>query len=84
MRPNKIKQMWRDGKYVTMGWLSVSHPFTAEVMARQDFDTLCIDMQHGTTDMGQGPMEEAGEQVDEAKEGATATDTTTPPPATTP
>ncbi|HEX2437582.1 MAG TPA: aldolase/citrate lyase family protein [Methylomirabilota bacterium] len=51
MRPNKIKQMWRDGKYVTMGWLSVSHPFTAEVMARQGFDTLCIDMQHGTTDM---------------------------------
>ena len=47
MRPNKMKQMWRDGRYITMGWLSVSHGFTAEVMARQGFDALCVDMQHG-------------------------------------
>ena len=52
MRPNKMKQMWRDGKWITMGWLSVSHSFTAEVMARQGFDALVVDMQHGTTDMG--------------------------------
>ncbi|MBI3636073.1 MAG: 2,4-dihydroxyhept-2-ene-1,7-dioic acid aldolase [Candidatus Rokubacteria bacterium] len=51
MRPSKVKQMWRDGRWVTMGWLSVSHGFTAEVMARQGFDALCIDMQHGLTDM---------------------------------
>src|SRR5262245_62486436 len=44
-------QMWRDGKYITLGWLSVSHGFTAEVMARQGFDALCVDMQHGLTDM---------------------------------
>src|SRR5262252_6860913 len=43
--------MWRDGKFVTLGWLSVSHGFTAEVMARQGFDALCVDMQHGLTDM---------------------------------
>jgi 4-hydroxy-2-oxoheptanedioate aldolase len=43
--------MWRDGKCVTLGWLSVSHGFTAEVMARQGFDALCVDMQHGTADM---------------------------------
>ena len=48
MRPNKIKQMWRDGKCVTLGWLSVSHGITAEVMARQGFDALCVDLQHGT------------------------------------
>ena len=36
MRPNKMKQIWRDSKWVTMGWLSVSHGFTAEVMARQE------------------------------------------------
>lgn len=52
MRPNKIKQMWRDGKYVTLGWLSIAHGFTAEVMARQGFDALCIDLQHGTSEMG--------------------------------
>src|SRR3954454_17819603 len=51
MRPNKIKQMWRAGKCVTLGWLSVSHGFTAEVMARQGFDALCVDLQHGTAEM---------------------------------
>jgi 4-hydroxy-2-oxoheptanedioate aldolase len=44
MRPNKIKQMWRAGQCVTLGWLSVSHGFTAEVMARQGFDALCVDL----------------------------------------
>ena len=65
MRANKIKQMWRDGKFVTMGWLSVSHGFTAEVMARQGFDTLCVDMQHGLTDMNDvWPMLQAISQTD--------------------
>jgi 4-hydroxy-2-oxoheptanedioate aldolase len=65
VRPNKIKQMWRAGQYVTMGWLSISHGFTAEVMARQGFDTLCIDMQHGTTEMNDvWPMLQAISQTD--------------------
>lgn len=65
MRPNKIKQMWRDGRWVTMGWLSVSHGFTAEVMARQGFDALVVDMQHGTTDMSDlWPMLQAISQTD--------------------
>jgi 4-hydroxy-2-oxoheptanedioate aldolase len=51
MRSNKIKQMWRDGKSTSLGWLSASHSFTAEVMARQGFDALCIDLQHGTAEM---------------------------------
>jgi 4-hydroxy-2-oxoheptanedioate aldolase len=51
VRPNKVKQAWREGRWVTMGWLSISHGFTAEVMARQGFDALCVDMQHGLTDM---------------------------------
>ncbi len=57
--------MWRDGKFVTLGWLSVSHGFTAEVMARQGFDALCVDMQHGTTDMSDvWPMLQAISQTD--------------------
>jgi 4-hydroxy-2-oxoheptanedioate aldolase len=48
-----------------MGWLSVSHGFTAEVMARQGFDALCVDMQHGTTDMSDlRPMLQAISQTD--------------------
>ena len=51
MRPNKIKQMWNEGKPVTLGWLSLANTFSAEVMARQGFDALCIDLQHGSTGM---------------------------------
>ena len=42
MRPNKIKQMWQAGQCVTLGWLSVSHGFTAEVMARQALDRKSV------------------------------------------
>ena len=52
MRANKIKQMWAEGKTVNMGWLSIAHPFTAELMARQGFDSLCVDLQHGTIEIG--------------------------------
>src|SRR4029077_5014836 len=65
MRPNKMKQLWRENKCVTMGWLSVSNAFTAEVMARQGFDALVIDMQHGLTDMANlWPMLQAVSQTD--------------------
>ncbi len=65
MRPNKIKQMWRDGKSTTLGWLSISHGFTAEIMARQGFDALCVDLQHGTNEMSDvGPMLQAISQTE--------------------
>ena len=65
MRPNKIKQMWRDGKYLTLGWLSISHGFSAEVMARQGFDALCVDLQHGTSEMKDvAPLLQAVSQTD--------------------
>src|SRR5437868_14109694 len=65
MRPNKIKQMWKANQCVTLGWLSVSHGFTAEVMARQGFDALCVDLQHGTAEMKDVlPMLQAISQTD--------------------
>src|ERR1043165_9733651 len=65
MGPNKIKQMWRDKKFVTLGWISVSHGFTAEVMARQGFDALCVDLQHGTSEMKDvAPLLQAISQTD--------------------
>ncbi len=65
MRPNKIKQMWRDGKYVTLGWLSISHSFSAEMMARMGFDALCVDLQHGTSELNDVlPMLQAISQTD--------------------
>ena len=53
MRPNKIKQMWQEGKPVTLGWVSIANSFSAEAMARQGFDAMCIDLQHGTTGMSE-------------------------------
>jgi len=65
LRANKIKQIWRDGNCATLGWLSVSHGFTAEIMARQGFDALCIDMQHGTAELNDVlPMLQAISQTD--------------------
>ncbi len=65
MRANKIKQLWREKRCVTMGWLSISNGFTAEVMARQGFDALVVDMQHGLTDMANlWPMLQAISQTD--------------------
>ncbi len=65
MRPNKIKQMWREGKWTTMGWLSIAHGLSAEVMARQGFDSLCIDMQHGSAELSDVlPMLQAVSQTD--------------------
>jgi 4-hydroxy-2-oxoheptanedioate aldolase len=51
MKPNKIKQLWAQGKPVTLGWISIANSFTAEIMARQGFDAVCVDMQHGVTDL---------------------------------
>jgi 4-hydroxy-2-oxoheptanedioate aldolase len=50
MRPNSVKQKWRDGNVAVGGWLSIPSTYTAEVMAHQGFDWLCIDTQHGMID----------------------------------
>ena len=65
MRPNKIRQLWNEGKSATMGWLSISNSFTAEMMARQGFDSLCVDLQHGTNELNDVlPMLQAVSQTD--------------------
>jgi 4-hydroxy-2-oxoheptanedioate aldolase len=65
MRQNRVKQMWSAGRCATLGWLSVANGFTAEVMARQGFDALCIDLQHGTIEMKDvAPMLQAISQTD--------------------
>lgn len=47
---NSIRDIWaKDGTAVN-GWLNIGHPFSAEIMAAQDFDSLTIDCQHGPQD----------------------------------
>jgi 4-hydroxy-2-oxoheptanedioate aldolase len=50
MRENTVKRAWREGKITYGAWLSLPNAFSAEVMAHQGFDWLCIDMQHGLID----------------------------------
>jgi 4-hydroxy-2-oxoheptanedioate aldolase len=47
---NRLKELWAEGKPAINGWLSVGNPFTAEIMAAQGYDSLCIDIQHGALD----------------------------------
>jgi len=50
MRENTVKRAWRDGKVVYGCWLSIPSSFSAEVMAHQGYDYVCVDMQHGVID----------------------------------
>jgi 4-hydroxy-2-oxoheptanedioate aldolase len=50
MRENKVRQIWAEGGTVWNGWLAVPSSVTAEVMARQDWDSLTLDLQHGLVD----------------------------------
>lgn len=50
MRQNTPKAKWRAGEVTHGAWLSVPSAITAEVMARQGFDWICIDAQHGLVD----------------------------------
>jgi 4-hydroxy-2-oxoheptanedioate aldolase len=47
---NKLKILWGDNKPTLNGWLSIGNPFTAEIMAAQGYDSICIDVQHGALD----------------------------------
>jgi 4-hydroxy-2-oxoheptanedioate aldolase len=50
MIPNRLKQLWAEGKPTINGWCSIGNPFSAEIMAAQGFDSITVDMQHGALD----------------------------------
>lgn len=50
MRENTAKSKWAAGEVTHGAWLSIPSSFSAEVMAHQGFDWICIDMQHGVVD----------------------------------
>lgn len=47
MRPNRLRQIWREGGAAVNGWLQLPHGFAAEVMGAQGWDSLTVDLQHG-------------------------------------
>ena len=47
MRPNRLRQVWAEGRAALNGWCSIGCAFTAEAMARQGWDVVTLDTQHG-------------------------------------
>jgi 4-hydroxy-2-oxoheptanedioate aldolase len=50
MRENAMRKLWQEDRPALGGWLSIPSAFSAEVMAHQGLDWLCVDMQHGLID----------------------------------
>lgn len=50
MIKNRLHEIWAEGKPSLNGWLSIGNSFTAEIMAAQAYDSICIDIQHGALD----------------------------------
>ncbi|MCB1739603.1 MAG: hypothetical protein KDK91_04485 [Gammaproteobacteria bacterium] len=50
MKPNRVKQLLKDGRYTCGSWVSMCSPIAAEVMGLMGFDWLLIDMEHGAGD----------------------------------
>ena len=50
MKPNRVKQLLKQGKYTCGSWVSLCSPIGAEAMGLSGFDWLLIDMEHGSGD----------------------------------
>jgi 4-hydroxy-2-oxoheptanedioate aldolase len=50
MRTNAVKKRWRAGEIAYGAWLSVPSSLSAEAIAHQGHDYVCVDMQHGAID----------------------------------
>lgn len=42
MIPNKLKQLWSQGKPTINGWCSIANPFTAKIVAAQGYDSITM------------------------------------------
>jgi len=49
METNPLRTLWSDSKAVVNGWIAIPDGFAAETMARQGWDSITVDMQHGVT-----------------------------------
>jgi 4-hydroxy-2-oxoheptanedioate aldolase len=50
MRENTVKRKWRAGDVTYGAWLGIASSLSAEAMAHQGYDWICLDMQHGAID----------------------------------
>ena len=52
MRSNPMRERWASGEPALGGWLGIPSSYSAEIVARCDFDYVCVDIQHGLLDYG--------------------------------
>jgi 4-hydroxy-2-oxoheptanedioate aldolase len=50
VRTNTVKTKWRAGEVTYGAWLTIPSSLSAEAVAHQGHDWICIDMQHGAID----------------------------------
>lgn len=50
MRPNLIQQRFRAQQPIVNAWLSIPSSYSAEIVARQGYHAVTVDMQHGMMD----------------------------------
>ena len=46
----RLRQVWARGDAAVNGWLSIPSTVTAELVARQDYNSIVVDLQHGLID----------------------------------
>ena len=49
MEKNPLRELWRQGKAALNGWAAIPDGFATEALARQGWDAVTVDMQHGVT-----------------------------------
>jgi len=47
---SKLKRLLNENKLSIGSWLTIGHPSVAEIMTQENFDWLCIDMEHTSID----------------------------------
>ncbi len=52
MRTNRLRDIWKSGQTAINGWLALPNTLSAEIMARQNWDSITVDLQHGGVDEG--------------------------------
>lgn len=52
MRKNRLHELWEAGETAINGWLGLPSSLSAEIAARQNWDSITIDLQHGGIDEG--------------------------------
>ena len=48
---NRLREALLDRTITLGGWVQTGHPVCAEIQARLGFDWVCVDLEHGTTDI---------------------------------